>query len=69
MGDVKAEEAAKPAEPEKVTAAATNADDVDDKPSLSELVVAAQKAVAAGGDDNGKEALAALESLRGFKVR
>ena len=27
------------------------------------------QAVAAGGDDNGKEALAALESLRGFKVR
>jgi len=67
MSGVKAEVAANPEEPEKVAAVA-NAVDLAGKTSLSALVVAAEKAVAAGGDDD-KESLAALERLRGFKVR
>ena len=60
-------------QPEKVVnAAPANADadggESSDKNSLSALVVAAEKAVAAGGNDD-KEALAALERLREFKVR
>lgn len=72
MGDdVKAErEAVK--QPEKVSivadAPASAGDGDSASSSLSALVVAAEKAVTGGSDDD-KEALAALERLREFKVR